>query len=52
MALTVPKYVLLTARVAIDSVEIVTLDVSLGGEGHYVKILVGIIILTDVKHYA
>ena len=38
------RHVLLIARAAIDSVECVSLDVNLGGEGHIVKILVGIII--------
>ena len=43
------RHVLLIARAAIDSVEFVSLDVSLDGEGHYVKTLVGIINQTDVE---
>ena len=42
-ALIVARYVLLIARAAIDSVEFVSLDVCLDGEGHYVKTLVGVI---------
>ena len=43
------RLALLIARAAIDSVEFVSLDVSLDGEGHCVKILVGIIMYTDVE---
>ena len=43
----VARHVRLIARAAIDSVEFVSLDVSQDGGGHSVKILVGIIILTD-----